>query len=33
MTSLHNKLYNEQNGLFSSSKSYLHKGWGSPNEL
>jgi hypothetical protein len=28
-----NKLCNKQDGLFSSSKSYLHKGQGSPNKL
>jgi len=33
MTSLYNKLCNERNGLFSSSKSYLHKGWRSPKEF
>ncbi len=33
MTSMYNKLCNKQGGLFSSNRSYLHKGHGSPNEL
>jgi len=28
MTSMYNKLCNKQDGLFSSSRSYLHKGQG-----
>jgi hypothetical protein len=30
---MYDKLCNKQDGLFSSSKSYLHKGQGSPNKL
>jgi hypothetical protein len=30
---MYNKLCNKQDGLFSSSKSYFHKGQGSPNEF
>jgi hypothetical protein len=33
MISMHNKLCNKQDGLFSFNKSYLHKGQGSPNEF
>jgi hypothetical protein len=33
MTSMYNKLCNKQDGLFSFSKLYLHKGQGSPNKL
>jgi hypothetical protein len=33
MTSMYNKLFKKQDGLFSSSWSYLHKGQGSSNEL
>ncbi len=31
MTSMYNKLCNKKDGLFSTSRSYLHKGEGSPN--
>jgi hypothetical protein len=30
---MYNKWYNKQDGLFSFSKSYLHKGQWSPNEF
>jgi hypothetical protein len=30
---MYNKLCNKQDGLFSSSMSYLHKKQGSPNEF
>jgi len=33
MTSMYNKLYNKQDGLFSSNTSYLHKRQGSMNEF
>ncbi len=33
MISMYNKLCNKQDKLFSSSKSYLHKGHGSYNEF
>jgi hypothetical protein len=33
MTSIYNKLCDKQDGFFSFSKSYLHKGQGSPNEF
>ncbi len=33
ITSMYNKLCNKQDGLSSSSKSYFHKGQGSPNEF
>ncbi len=30
---MYNKLCNKQGGLFSSNRSYLHEGQGSPNEF
>jgi hypothetical protein len=32
MAFMYDRLCNKQDGLFSSSKSYLHQGWGSPND-
>ncbi len=33
MTSMYNKHYNKQDGLFISSMSFFHNGQGSPNKF